>query len=83
MTCRAVHAEQKTITTAGGGGIDPERGVLLVSDQPQLRISQRVRAEGAPGQLPHAGHLLTFRAHGPPSHAGQRHAVLRGRPGRQ
>ena len=36
----AVHPEQKTITTIDGHRIDPERGVLAVSDKPQLRATR-------------------------------------------
>jgi hypothetical protein len=59
VTCRAVHAEQETITTTMVGcRLDPKRGVLPVGDQPQFRISQRVCAEGPHGQVPQAGNLL-------------------------
>jgi hypothetical protein len=70
VTGRPVHAEQETITPIEGCRIDPKRRVLPVSDKPQLRISQGVRAEGSHGQVPHAGNLLAAREHGAPSHAG-------------
>jgi hypothetical protein len=38
MACRAVHAEQEPITAISGRGIDPERGVLLICDKPQLPV---------------------------------------------
>jgi hypothetical protein len=53
-----VDPEQKTIRTVGDHRVDPERGVLAVSDKPQLRINQRVRAERLPGQVPQPGNLL-------------------------
>jgi hypothetical protein len=53
-----VYPEQKTIRTAGDHRVDPERGVLAVSDEPQLRSIQGVRAERLPGQVPQPDNLL-------------------------
>jgi hypothetical protein len=58
VACRAVYPEQKTITTAGDHRVDPERGVLAVSDEPQLWSNQGVRAERLHGQVPQPGDLL-------------------------
>ena len=60
MPCRAMHPEQKTITTIDGHRIDPERGVLAVSDKPQLRSNQGVLAQGSDGQVPQPGNLLAI-----------------------
>ena len=60
MTFRAVHAEQKTITTFESRRIDPERGVLPVSDESQLRIRQGIRLQGLHGQVAHACSLLAL-----------------------
>jgi hypothetical protein len=38
MACRAVHAEQEPVTVISGRGIDPERGILLIGDTPQLPV---------------------------------------------
>jgi hypothetical protein len=59
MTRRAVHAQQKSITATRRAGIDPERRVLPVSDEPHPRISQRVRIQGPHRQTPHPGNLPT------------------------
>jgi hypothetical protein len=53
-----VYPEQKTITAAGDHRVDPERRVLAVSDKPQLRSNQGVRAERLHGQVPQPGNLL-------------------------
>jgi hypothetical protein len=49
MTCRAVYAEQEPVTAITGCRIDPERGVLLISDKPQFPIYQGVRVERSHG----------------------------------
>jgi hypothetical protein len=72
MTCRAVHAEQKPPAAISGRRIDPERGVLLISNKPQFPIYQGVRVECPHGQPPHAGNPLAVGDHGatvPPRHS--------------
>ena len=64
-----MYPEQKTIRAVGGHRVDPERGVLAVSDKPQLRSIQGVRAERLHGQVPQPGNLLAVRQHGAPSRA--------------
>jgi hypothetical protein len=66
----AVYPEQEAIRSAGDHRVDPERGVLAVSDKPQLWSNQGVRAERLPGQVPQPGNLLAVRQHGASSCAG-------------
>ena len=64
MTGWAVHPEQEPITAIGGCRIDPERGVLLISDKPQLRIYQGIRIECPHSHPPHTRNPLVVRGHG-------------------
>src|SRR5689334_3384203 len=55
MTDRAVQAQQEPVTAIRGPRSDPERGVLLISDTPQLPTDQRIRLERPHGHPPHPG----------------------------
>jgi hypothetical protein len=54
-----VHAEQEPITAVGSRRIDPEGGVLLIGDKPQLTVCQGIRIERSHGQSPHARNPLS------------------------
>ena len=70
MTCRAAHPEQEPITAIGGCRIDPERGVILVSDKPQLPIYQGIRVECPQATRRMRAIRWRFENMAPPSHLG-------------
>lgn len=70
MPCRAVYPEQKTIRTVGDHRVDPERGVLAVSDKPQLRINQGYAPSACPARCRNRAICWRFDSMAHPPRAG-------------